>query len=300
MSNLDYVNIEEKTVNIAVFNQTEAALSDLKIRFAKIPDCSTKPGYTAAKAGKSELTKYRSALENARKNIKHPYKTAGEIIDSVAKRIRLELEFIEAPLKTAIKYADETEARKKAERIARLQDKVDKIYAIELTAQETVGKNAVSELIESLNNLDVDNDYYDLTTQALDAKTIVLDRLANLYAQRLDIEVAEMQRVQAENISKSAVEENNMLRRKLADIESANTSNTFLAPALNTCVESVNQETRPDNSPDAVRYVTLTDSEYQSLVTSQQLLDALRVFGVAEWKGYPLAIQLLTSGAKAT
>lgn len=219
MSNLDSVNIEEKTVNVAVFNQTDAALAELKSRFAIVPDCSTKEGYAEAKAGKSELTKYRSSLETARKDIKGPYKVAGEIIDAEAKRIKLELESIEAPLKAAIKVADEAEAQKKADRIARLQAKVDEIYDIEAKAQATEGKDAVSQLIESLNNLDVDNDYYDLTVQAQDAKASVLDRLGNLYAQRLGMEVAEMQRVEAEGRRKEAEAEAKLLREKQAELE---------------------------------------------------------------------------------
>ena len=221
MSSLDYVNIEEKTVNVAVFNQTDAALAELKIRYTIVPDCSTKEGYAEAKAGKSALTKYRSSLEIARKEIKGPYKVAGEIIDKEAKRIKFALEAIENPIKDALKIADEAEAKKKADRIARLQAKVDEIYFIEANAHATEGTNAIAEIIESLTKLDVDNDYYDLTAQAQDAKAMVLDRLGNLLSQRLRAQVAEAQRLDAEERSRVAEAENKQLREDMRKMQEA-------------------------------------------------------------------------------
>lgn len=219
MSNLNSVNIEEKTVNVAAFNQTETALAELKSLFSIVPDCATKEGYAEAKAGKIKLTKYRTKLEIARKKVKGPYKVAGEIIDTEARRIKLALEAIEFPLKAALKVADEAEAKKKADRIARLQAKVDEIYEIEAKAQATEGKDAVSKYIEALNNLDVDNDYYDLTTQAQDAKMFVLHRLGELYVQRLDMEVAELQRVEAEDRRKIAEAESKQVREQQVELE---------------------------------------------------------------------------------
>jgi hypothetical protein len=221
MSNLDYVNIEEKTVNVAVFNQTDAALAELKIRYTIVPDCSTKEGYAEAKAGKSVLTKYRTSLETARKEIKGPYKVAGEIIDTEAKRIKFALEAIENPIKDALKIADEAEAKKKADRITRLQAKVDEIYLIEANAHSTEGTDAIAEIIESLTKLDVDNDYYDLTTQAQDAKAIVLDRLGSLLSQRLGAQIAETQRVEAEERSRIAEAENEQLRDDMRKMKEA-------------------------------------------------------------------------------
>lgn len=300
MSSLDYVNIEEKTVNVAVFNQTDAALAELKIRFSTVPDCSTKEGYAVAKAGKNELTKYRSSLENARKDIKSPYKTAGEIIDSVARRIKLELEAIEAPIKAAIKDADEAEARKKAERIARLQSKVDEIYLIETKAQDTEGKEAVSKLIESLNALDVDNDFYDLTKDAQNAKATVLDRLGNLYAQRLNMEVAEGQRLEAEERSKVAVQETKVLREKLAAIELAAQPKVeeIEAPAA-----EVKQENAPIEkqqiAPTHKTMISIPLEELNRLNASDSLLFALKTVGVEQWAGWEMAIKIMKTGVEA-
>jgi hypothetical protein len=221
MSNLDYVNAETGTVNIQVFDQIRAGLAELKVRYTDVPDCSTAEGYALAKTGKNVLTKYRTKLEAKRKEIKKPYQDNAALIDSDAKGIRLALEAIENPIKGALKIADEAEAKKKADRIARLQAKVDNIYDLEPKAHATEGTEAVVEIIEFLTNLDVYNDYYDLTTEAQDAKAIVLDRLGNLLSQRLGAQVAEAQRLDAEERSRVAEAESKQLREDMRKMQEA-------------------------------------------------------------------------------
>ena len=213
MSSLDYVNIEDGTVNIVVFDQTRAALAELKKRYTDVPDCSTEEGYALAKTGKNVLTKYRTKLEATRKEIKKPYQDSAALIDLDAKGIRLALEAIENPIKDALKIADEAEAKKKDDFDLMIRDRInDDIYGIEEKALNSEGKEAVAEFIQHLTDMDVDKGFYHLTSEAQDAKAIVLDRLGYLYGQRLNSEVAESQRLDAEERSRVAEEEAKQLR----------------------------------------------------------------------------------------
>lgn len=189
------VNLETGTVEVEIFRQTDAALAALRDKYAELPSTETEGGYEFVKAGVKEITTYRTTLDAKRKEIKQPYLDAGRVIDSEAKRITAELVKIEEPLKAAKKEADEREKRKKEERIARLQKKVDTIAAHVQTAK---GKSSaeIAAIIEQVDRIQIE-DFYDLTEQATKVKNDTLDTLAEMFSAQANHEQAEAERAEA-------------------------------------------------------------------------------------------------------
>lgn len=202
---------------VAVFNATEAALSALREKYGTVPDVETAEGYDLAKAGIKEITGYRTGLEKKRKEIKAPYLDAGKIIDAEARRITGELEALESPLKEAKQKVDEREAREKAERIAKLQAKVDAITA---HIEEAKGKSAdeIAAIIERVDAIDPLIDFYDLTQEAVAARKDALAALNTLYQDRAAWERMEREKAEADAKLKEE-RRKNIIQQRLTNLK---------------------------------------------------------------------------------
>ncbi|MDH1341873.1 DUF1351 domain-containing protein [Ectopseudomonas oleovorans] len=197
MTIMNHVNIETGTVNIAVFNQTDAALAALREKYQVVPDANTEDGYAFVKEGIKELTTLRTRLEGVRKEVKEPYLQAGRIIDAEAKRITTELTTLEEPMKAAKKEVDDRVERERQERIARLQAKVDAIKAM---PGQVRGKSSqeIEAMYDRVGEIDATHDFFDLTREAVAARQAALDELTQMLTERLEFEVNEKARLQAE------------------------------------------------------------------------------------------------------
>ncbi|WFS20597.1 DUF1351 domain-containing protein [Pseudomonas sp. 905_Psudmo1] len=197
MTIMNHVNIETGTVNIAVFNQTDAALAALREKYQVVPDANTEDGYAFVKEGIKELTTLRTRLEGVRKEVKEPYLQAGRIIDAEAKRITTELTTLEEPMKAAKKEVDDRVERERQERIARLQAKVDAIKAM---PGQVRGKSSqeIEAMYDRVGEIDAMHDFFDLTREAVAARQAALDELTKMLTERLEFEVNEKARLQAE------------------------------------------------------------------------------------------------------
>ncbi len=206
---IEKVDLEKGTVEVAEYTQTDAALAMLRVKYAVVPDVNTDEGYALVKSGIKELTTLRTSLEDARKRVKDPYLQAGKIIDAEAKRITAELVKLEDPMKAAKKEVDDRLERIRQERIARLQVKVDAIKAM---PGQVRGKPSqeIADMIDRVGEIDAMHDYYDLTKEAVAARQVALDELAQMLSDRMAFEAAEeeRQRVEAQNAE---------LRRKQAE-----------------------------------------------------------------------------------
>lgn len=195
-------DIDTKTGKVIPFNATDAALTELRSTYGDISaiDADTDDGYAFLRDGIKVLTKYRTGLDAKRKELKDPLLEAGRTLDAEAKRITAELKALEDPMKAKKQEKDEREKRKKEERIARLQKKVDSLKAY---ADNARGKSSdeIAALIEELDAIDTENDFYDLTTEACTAKRETLDTLSELYTDRLSYERAEDERIEQERIN---------------------------------------------------------------------------------------------------
>ena len=197
MTIMNDVNLDNGTVNIAVFNQTDAALAALRDKYLAIPDTNTDEGYTFVKDGLKELTGLRTRLESVRKDVKAPYLQAGKIIDDEAKRITAALVALEDPMKAAKKVVDDRIERERQERIARLQVKVDAIKAM---PGQVRGKSSqeIADMLDRVGEIDAMHDFYDLTKDAVAAKDAAMSELTQMLGERLEFEVAEDARLKAE------------------------------------------------------------------------------------------------------
>ena len=125
---------DPKPTDIAEYRTTTAALELLREKYATPFDATTTTGLAAAKAARTEIRGYRSALEKTRADLKAPLLAQGQWIDAEAKRIAAELLAIENPIDATIKAeekrkAEEKAARERAEaaRVAALQAQIDAI-----------------------------------------------------------------------------------------------------------------------------------------------------------------------------
>lgn len=263
---LDFINFEEGKVEVVEYSQTEAALAELRSRFAEVPDCSNKENYEFVKAGIRELVKYRTTLEKKRKEIKQPMVEAGRIVDAEAKRITGAIKEIEQPLVEAKKAQDELKERQEQERIARLHQKVDAIRAHVPEARQAQDSVTIANIIEKVDLLDVDHGYYDLTKQAQDAKQETLDELGRIYTERLHTERTERELAAARAEAAQLRAKSEELERQVAE-----TPKTPEAPPVadnNTLAPE--QMVTPDVSGDILKAAQVLVHEFCDMITVDQ------------------------------
>ena len=157
----------------------------------------TAENYDEVKEKTSRITKYRTSLEVCRKTVKAPYLEAGKIIDAEAARIKDELVKLETPWVEAKRNYDKAEERKKQERIARLQEKVDQIESY-LVRAKGMSSTDLSAMIEEVDAIDTANDFYDLTKEATEMRAKVLNSLSEMLTDQLQHEANEEARIKAE------------------------------------------------------------------------------------------------------
>ncbi|ASZ72200.1 TPA: hypothetical protein ACWX81_000693 [Pseudomonas aeruginosa] len=197
MTILKNVDLDNGTVEVTEYSATNAALAQLRVKYAEVPDANTEEGYAFIKDGIKELTSLRTSLEAARKREKAPYLQAGQIIDAEAKRITAELAALEDPMKAAKKVVDDRVERERRERIARLQQKVDAIKAMPAQVRGQ-SSDDISAMLDRVGEIDATHDFYDLTKEAVEARQAALEELTQMLTDRLAFEQAERQRQELE------------------------------------------------------------------------------------------------------
>lgn len=217
MTILNQVDIENGTVEVAEFTQTDAALADLRVKYSVIPDADTTDGYEFVKAGCKELTGLRTAIETRRKEIKAPYIQAGQIIDAEAKRITAAIVELEDPLKTAKKLVDDKEKRMKEERLVRLDKKINDIRA-NISMARGQSSERIAELISDVDAIDATQDFYERTNEAVTARAETLRDLGDMYSQQLNFEENERLR-QEEETKRIAAEKANEIDRRISNLK---------------------------------------------------------------------------------
>jgi len=206
---IDNIDLKKGKVKLKIFTETDAALAELRKEFAEVPDVSTKAGYELVKAGIKKLSGYRTKLEAARKETKQPFLDAGRILDTEAKRIAAVLVELETPLKNAKKVIDDKENREKEERLNRLRGKVQQIKDW-IQAMRGKTSEQIAEAIEAVDAIDATRDFYDLTNEAVIARSDVLDELNRMYAQQLNAEQQEQENARLKNAAKIDERVNNL------------------------------------------------------------------------------------------
>lgn len=195
---------------IQEYNQTAAALTELRARYVREYDLSTTAGMTEAKAARATIRGYRVALEKTRVEIKAPALERTRLIDAEAKRITAELLAIEEPIDAAIKAEEQRKADEKA---AKERAETDRVESIRLriayfSDQVIAASNRDSRTIQAiLNDVEAakldEQDYQEMLPAAVAAKIAAIEKLEDMCDERIAYE-AEQERIKAEQAAEAA------------------------------------------------------------------------------------------------
>lgn len=212
------------TSAVAEYNQTEAALAELRTRLAgRTYDLRTTAGDKQARADRLELTRLLSALEAKRVEVKAPLLDRSRLVDAEAKRIAGELEALRQPIDTAIKLDEqrrEEERRAAAEaearRVAALRERLK--FLTDAPAR-AVGKTA-AELDRIIGTLELapvnEATFAEFLPEALRARDDSLAVLREMLVATKRAE-EEAERLKAE---RARIEREEHLRRRLHELRS--------------------------------------------------------------------------------
>lgn len=182
---------------IKEYSLIEAGLAELSNKYATVHDVTTQDGYDQCKKDAKAVGKYRTSLESVRKEIKGPALERCRDIDDEAKRIQIEIAKVEDPLKLAYKSVDEKKKKEVAERLAKIEKKINQIRGY---VSKSLGatSNDISLYIEEVDSIDCTEGFYDLTKEALIARKETLEHLNFALKQTIQDEIAEKKRIEQE------------------------------------------------------------------------------------------------------
>ncbi|MGE6778237.1 hypothetical protein ACQKFL_11415 [Vreelandella titanicae] len=287
----------------------EQALAGLREQYGTVPNVQTKEGYALCKKGIKELTTYRTSTEKLRKEITKPHRDFIERVNGYGKDLVEKLQAIEQPLKDAKQHEDERAEREKQQRIAKLRERINVEIWSFLDTAEGLDSTGLAELHDAAVNIDTDG-YFDVTSEAEDAKAEVLKRISEQHGQTLEKErlAAEQAEVEAERrrlreegerreAERKELEE---LRRFKAEQEAKRNPPPTPAPQPSPEPEplpaaaSYSKATAPTLAPKP-ETITISRGEYEQLLADQAKLRALEAMGVDNWSGYDSAMQQLAA-----
>ena len=195
---------------IAEYNQTAAALTELRSRYVRSYDVSTTAGMAEAKEARATVRGYRVALEKTRVEIKAPALERTRLIDAEARRITAELLKIEEPIDTAIKAEEQRKAEEKA---AKERAEAARIEAIKfriayfqerVIAASNKDSKTITAILKDLEAAKLDEaDYQEMLPAAISAKITAIEKLEIMLNERIDAE-DEQARIKAEQEAESA------------------------------------------------------------------------------------------------
>lgn len=192
---------------IVEYSRTEAALADLRTRYAAtIFDVTTGAGMASAIKARAEIRGYRVALETMRVDIKAPALERCRLIDAEAKRITAEIVALEAPIDRTIKAEEARKAAEKAakeqaerERIAQIQQAIE---AIRRTALVVVGKpsSTIRSARDKVAATEVGSSFAEFSNATIVAINETVTTLDDILAKQIEAE-AQAEAVAAERLA---------------------------------------------------------------------------------------------------
>lgn len=212
--------LEEPVLSkVTVFNPIEQGIALLMEKHGSVlktpPDVSTAKAMEAAKRNRTEMVKFRTAIEAARKTEKEESLTYGRLVDSEAKRITL----IAAPIEKA--YDDAITAEEKRleairqagieaerRRIAGHKARIQSIKDVRETANLCRTSARLQQLIDGMPAMVV-QEFEEFNDEAMTAFNEVCTVLGQLHTAKVEQEVAaaELVRQQAELARQRAEQE---------------------------------------------------------------------------------------------
>lgn len=296
---------------LAKLNAVEQALAGLREQYGTVPNAQTKEGYALCKKGIKEITTYRTRTEKIRKEINKPHYDFIGRVNGYGKDLVEKLQAIEQPLKDAKQHEDERAEREKQQRIAKLRERINVEIWSFLDTAEGLDSTGLAELHDAAVAIDTDG-YFDVTTEAEDAKAEVLKRISEQHSQTLEKErlAAEQAEVEAERRRLREEDERREAERKELEelrrfkAEQETKRNPPPAPApqptpepepLPAAAERIEPESVGADLAQEPETVTISRAEYDQLLADQAKLRALEAMGVGNWSGYDEAMQQIAA-----
>ncbi len=289
----------------------EQALAGLREQYGTVPNVQTKEGYALCKKGIKELTTYRTSTEKLRKEITKPHRDFIDRVNGYGKDLVEKLQAIEQPLKDAKQHEDERAEREKQQRIAKLRERINVEIWSFLDTAEGLDSTGLAELHDAAVNIDTDG-YFDVTSEAEDAKAEVLKHISEQHGQTLEKERLAAEQAEVEAARRRLREEDERreaerkeleeLRRFKAEQEAKRNPPPTPAPQptpepepLPAAAELNEPEWIGADRSQEPEAVTISRAEYDQLLADQAKLRALEAMGVDNWSGYSDAMEQLAA-----
>ena len=191
---------------IVEFKKSEAALAVLRVKYAIVPDFTTKEGYEEGRQGIAELRTLRTTLDKARLKLNADDQARIKYRNSEAKRITGELVALEDPLKVAKGEFDmiaerEAEAVRKVEedRVAAIEFRMGEMTAAAVT-QAGMSVDTIDGCLQGLDKCYADFDFQEFAEPAgieyRRVYTVLMN--AKLEREKFDAENAELEKAKEE------------------------------------------------------------------------------------------------------
>ncbi|MDQ7731588.1 hypothetical protein QT231_02690 [Halomonas sp. SpR1] len=289
----------------------EQALAGLREQYGTVPNVQTKEGYALCKKGIKELTTYRTSTEKLRKEITKPHRDFIDRVNGYGKDLVEKLQAIEQPLKDAKQHEDERAEREKQQRIAKLRERINVEIWSFLDTAEGLDSTGLAELHDAAVAIDTDG-YFDVTSEAEDAKAEVLKRISEQHGQTLEKERLAAEQAEVEAERRRLREEDQRREAERKELEELRRFKAEQEAKRNPPPAPVPQPTpEPEPLPAAAELnepewigvdlageletVTISRAEYDQLLADQAKLRALEAMGVDNWSGYSDAMEQLAA-----
>ena len=179
---------KETDGQVIAYNVTNAALEELRERFAVVPEINNKKDYEVVRGALSEVRGLRTGVEKQRQVLKSDALAWGKKVDAEAKRITGVLEGIEAPFKAVKAKYDEA---KEVERQAKLKAEEKRKDAITARINdirkapllcEGMSPDDIMGEIDKLDALDIEAEgFEEFAEEAAEATTEAVNVLKSLH-----------------------------------------------------------------------------------------------------------------------
>ncbi len=196
------------------FDLIAAGIAEIQEKGNFIPDMSTKEGYLASKRFVlDETTPTRTRLDRAHKTAKEYWKLGANNVDNKKNEILKLLVDIQQPHQEAYKEYDQIEKDKKAKFESDIQEKINFFHECCHKAN-SINSTGISDLIDSCGEIDTEEGFYHLKSDAIKARTDALEFLNDALlkaasyeaTQQREAELAEENRLRQIEIDKQQEE----------------------------------------------------------------------------------------------
>lgn len=184
-----------------------------------VPDAESKEGYKFCKEVRKDVLPIKTALENARKQLKDPVLKMGKLIDGNIKPLTDRLEAVYKPFVDAYQEVDNRKKRLEEERQMKIQQAFDKLNN---SAMEAIGQTAliIESIIEDVECFDFDPEVFqERTDEAIAKQAELIEKLNGMLEAQKRQEEFEAKQREMEERERKLKEAEQAEQARLAEAE---------------------------------------------------------------------------------